>query len=330
MFEVDPNLWLQAFHAGWFAEWMRVMSWLGEEWFYMPAMLVLLFGIRLRPAMGVLLALVLVGAATDGLKQGFGLPRPSEVDARVLDKGESGRSLVADGGADGFWELPAPEAIAAARARPEPDYGFVSGHTSAATVLVLAIALFFSVRNPWGWAFVAAWPLLMGISRMYLGRHFLGDVVGGLVVGVIGAIAAFAFLRRVREAGPGRRAWSLLATAMAVATAACLLPWVDPGSAGAVAGTLLCIGMLQWTGYPNDDAGLPRRFVRMALAFVIGYGVSHLLDAAYLAGGWPERHAMAFVFAIAGYAASILGTVALARACRLYPAPAPAAVQASA
>ena len=328
MFEVEPNLWLQAFHADWFAGWMRAMSWLGKDWFYMPAMLLLLFGVRLRPAMGVLLALVLTGATTDGLKQGFGLPRPSEVDARVLDDGESGHFLVADGGAGGFWELPAPQAIAAARARPEPDYGFVSGHTSAATVLVLAIALFFGVRNPWGWAFVVSWPLLMGISRMYLGRHFLGDVIGGLAVGVIGAIAACAFLRRVREAGPGKRTWSLLAAAMGAAAAASLLPWVDPGSAGAVAGTLLCIGMLQWTGYPDDDAGLPRRFTRVALAFVIGYGTSHLLDAAYAAGGWPERHAMAFVFAIVGYAAAILGTVAVARACRLYPAP--IAVRASA
>ena len=327
MFEVESNLWLQAFHAGWFAEWMRVMSWLGEEWFYMPAMLVLLFGIRLRPAMGVLLALVLVGAATDGLKQGFGLPRPSEVDARVLDKGESDHFLVADGGAGGFWELPAPEAVAAARAQPEPDYGFVSGHTSAATVLVLAIALSFGLRNPWGWAFVAVWPLLMGISRMYLGRHFLGDVVGGLAVGVIGALAVCTFLRRVQEAESGKRTWNLLAAAMSATVAACLLPWVDPRSAGAVAGTLLCIGVLQWTGYPSDEAGLPRRFARVVLAFVIGYGLSHLLDAAYLAGGWPERHAMAFVFAIAGYAASILGTVAVVRVCRLYPAP--RAVQAS-
>ena len=228
MFEVESNLWLQAFHAGWFAEWMRVMSWLGEEWFYMPAMLVLLFGIRLRPAMGVLLALVLVGAATDGLKQGFGLPRPSEVDARVLDKGESDHFLVADGGAGGFWELPAPEAVAAARAQPEPDYGFVSGHTSAATVLVLAIALSFGLRNPWGWAFVAVWPLLMGISRMYLGRHFLGDVVGGLAVGVIGAFAVCTFLRRVQEAESGKRTWNLLAAAMSATVAACLLPWVDP------------------------------------------------------------------------------------------------------
>lgn len=328
MFEVESILWLQQFSAPWFDGLMRFMSWIGEAWFYMPAILVLLFGIRLRPGMGVLLALILVAFATEGFKQGFGLPRPSEVDARVLYNGESGRHLVADGAADGFWGLPSDEAIAAKRARHDPSYGFVSGHTSAALAFALALALFFAARRRWIWALVAAWPLLMGLSRMYLGRHFLADVLGGLAVGAAGVLLALALMRRLQA--PGAQAWrswtAALAGACALAVAAWWLPWIDPGMAGELAGTLLCIGALMRIGWPDDDSGLARRAARVACALVIGYGATWLLEAAYAAGGWPERHAAAFFFAAAGFVAVILGTALTARRLGLYrrPEPAPA------
>ena len=179
MFETDPNVWLQSFTAAWFFWIMGALSTIGQSWFYMPAILLLAFGVKLRPTMALLLALLLVGTATTALKHGFGLPRPSEVDARVLDKGRSGRHLVADGAAKAFLALPSDEAIAAARAQEERDFGFVSGHTSAAAAFALSIPLFFGLRRRWIWVAALAWPVLMGISRMYLGRHFLADVLGG-------------------------------------------------------------------------------------------------------------------------------------------------------
>ena len=91
MFETDPNVWLQSFTAAWFFWIMGALSTIGQSWFYMPAILLLAFGVKLRPTMALLLALLLVGTATTALKHGFGLPRPSEVDARVLDKGRSDR-----------------------------------------------------------------------------------------------------------------------------------------------------------------------------------------------------------------------------------------------
>ncbi len=327
MFEVDPILWLQQFQAPWFDALMRFMSWIGEAWFYMPAILVLLFGIRLRPGMGVLLALVLTAFVTEGFKQGFGLPRPSEVDARVLYEGKSGRHLVADGAADHFWGLPSDEAITAKRETRDPSYGFVSGHTSAALAIVLALALFFRARAVWIWGLVVAWPLLMGLSRMYLGRHFLADVIGGLVVGTAVAVLAWAFMGRLQASGT--RAWrswtiALVATCM-LAAAAWTVPWIDPGQAGEVTGTLLCIGGLMRLGWPDDATGLARRTGRVACALVVGYGATSLLEAAYAAAGWPERHAAAFFFSAAGFVIALLGTVFVARWLGLYrPLPAEA------
>ena len=324
MFEAEPILWLQQIQAPWFDALMRFMSWIGEAWFYMPAILVLLFGIRLRPGMGVLLALVLAVFVTEGFKQGFGLPRPSEVDARVLYEGESGRHLVADGAAEHFWGLPSDEAITAKRATRDPSYGFVSGHTSAALALVLALAMFFRARATWIWGLVAAWPLLMGLSRMYLGRHFLADVIGGLAVGVAAAALAWALMERLQTPGArARRSWviALLATCM-LAAASWLVPWIDPGKAGEVAGTLLCIGGLMWLGWPDDDASLVRRAGRVLCALLVGYGATWLLEAAYVAAGWPERHAAAFFFAAAGFVAALLGSVVINLRLGLYqPSP---------
>jgi len=323
MFESDPILWLQQFSAPWFDAAMHFLSWIGEAWFYTPAVLILLFATRLRPGMGVLLALLLAAFATEGFKQGFGMPRPSEVDARVLYKGESGLHLVADGAADGFWALPMDEAIAAKRGTRDPSYGFVSGHTSAATALALALALFFGARRWWIWALALAWPLLMGLSRMYLGQHFLADVLGGLAVGVAVVLVARALMRKFQAPWPrARRTWMLaVAGVCTLAVAAVWVPWIDPAIAGDVTGALLGIGALMRFGWPDGDTGWLRRSARVFVALTVGYTTIWLLATAYAATGWPDRHPGAFVFGAGGIAAALLGSILISLRLGLYRAP---------
>lgn len=323
MFQSHPILWLQQFSAPWFDALMRLLSWVGEEWFYIPAVLILVFGTRLRPGMGVLLALLLVGFATEGFKQGFGLPRPSEVDAQVLYKGESGRHLVADGAADTFWGLPSDDAIAAKRATPDPSFGFVSGHTSAATALALGLALFFGARRRWVWALAVAWPLLMGLSRMYLGRHFLADVLGGLAVGLAGVLLARALMHRFQATWPrARRTWmAAFGGVCMLAIGALWVPWIDPAIAGDLAGVLLCIGALTRFGWPDGDTGWLRRVARVLVGLASGYAAIWLLESAYAATGWPDRHAGAFVFGVGGFTAALLGAVFACRLLGLYGPP---------
>lgn len=98
------------------------------------------------------------------------------------------------------------------------------------------MALLLRARRACVWGLVVAWPLLMGLSRMYLGRHFLADVLGGPVVGVVGALLAVAFMRRLEAGGQGAwRAWLLgLAGTIGLALASGFVPWLDPGHAGGV------------------------------------------------------------------------------------------------
>ena len=70
-----------------------------------------------------------------------------------------------------------------------PDYSFPSGHTMNALVLYLAIALVMWVTLGRRFGSIAVLVALgiaiaVGVSRIYLGYHYLSDVVGGLAAGI--------------------------------------------------------------------------------------------------------------------------------------------------
>ncbi|MBG8556033.1 phosphatase PAP2 family protein [Hymenobacter guriensis] len=96
--------------------------------------------------------------------------------------------LVAVGGA-GLLNLFAKLLLARARPdfwvsiAPETSYSFPSGHAMAATALALTLGiLLWPTRGRWVAVVLgAAWALLMGWSRMYLGVHFPSDVLAGWV-----------------------------------------------------------------------------------------------------------------------------------------------------
>ena len=60
---------------------------------------------------------------------------------------------------------------------------FPSGHTFEAFAFSTAVALLF--KNPWLRIFIFTWAVLVGISRMILGMHYISDVIGGVILGVL-------------------------------------------------------------------------------------------------------------------------------------------------
>jgi undecaprenyl-diphosphatase len=79
-------------------------------------------------------------------------------------------------------------------------YGFFSAH--AANALGLAVSSYIGLRtymsdrtrkSPWwikaygGWMFF--WATMVGISRVFVGRHYLGDVLAGFLVGAAAGMA---------------------------------------------------------------------------------------------------------------------------------------------
>ena len=66
-------------------------------------------------------------------------------------------------------------------------FGIPSGHVQNVTVVFLLLAA--TVRRTWVWLAVFLFILLMGLSRLYLGVHFLQDIAIGFAVGLIILIA---------------------------------------------------------------------------------------------------------------------------------------------
>ena len=60
---------------------------------------------------------------------------------------------------------------------------FPSGHTFEAFAFATAVVLQF--KNPWLKYVIFLWAVLVGLSRMVLGMHYLSDVLGGLIFGIL-------------------------------------------------------------------------------------------------------------------------------------------------
>lgn len=87
--------------------------------------------------------------------------------------------------------------LAFARQRPSFDdplvilstYSFPSGHTVSSTLFYGTLAAFLTPRVPWSaraglWFAALAFVTLVAFSRVYLGAHYLTDVVAGFAEGV--------------------------------------------------------------------------------------------------------------------------------------------------
>ena len=71
------------------------------------------------------------------------------------------------------------------RISPSDRFSFPSGHTAAAFVIATLIAHFFPILT----VPVSIWAMLVGVSRIYLGVHYPTDILAGLVIGIICALA---------------------------------------------------------------------------------------------------------------------------------------------
>ncbi|NCP87552.1 MAG: phosphoesterase PA-phosphatase [Anaerolineae bacterium CG_4_9_14_3_um_filter_57_17] len=137
---------------------MKFFSFLGSEQFYLFILPALYWSVDTALGLRVGAVLLLNVGVNDIFKLALHAPRP-------------------------YWFDPAVRPISA-----ETSFGAPSGHAQLSAGVWGALAA--SIRKPWGWALAVALTFLIGFSRIYLGVHFLHDVVlgwalGALVLGVV-------------------------------------------------------------------------------------------------------------------------------------------------
>lgn len=89
----------------------------------------------------------------------------------------------------------------------ESSYSFMSGH--AANSFGLATFAFLLIRNRAFTISIIIWGIVNCYSRIYLGVHYPGDIIAGIIVGVLAGILVYRFYeflsRKMRNVG--NREW---------------------------------------------------------------------------------------------------------------------------
>jgi undecaprenyl-diphosphatase len=75
-------------------------------------------------------------------------------------------------------------------------FGFISGHATNSFGLALFISLLF--KNRWVTIPLFVWAVLNSYSRIYLGVHFISDIVAGAIVGSLLALLLYELYVQVR------------------------------------------------------------------------------------------------------------------------------------
>ena len=189
MFQTEPVVYLQSLGGEWLTTLMSWVTLLGYTEYQIPLVIVIALGFSLRKGILLIHMMNWNGVLTGFAKEYFALPRPPAVDSAVqhMGTGIANTSPFAGRGASGFWSLLDSDIVQHSRSTADASWGFPSGHVSSTTTVWGGICALFRFTPPRVVAVTLI--VLMSLSRMYLGRHFLADVIGGLVLGgaVVGA-----------------------------------------------------------------------------------------------------------------------------------------------
>lgn len=186
LIEIDQS-WLLAINGAHCAWMDQVMWYISQAWVWIPlyALLIGLLVWRFGWKWGLVYTLALVAAVglsdwvSSGLiKHWVCRPRPTHEPAL------EGLVHVVNGYVGGA-------------------YGFVSSHAANTMSLAVLFGLIWNKINHLGW-WLLTYVVVNCYSRMYLGVHYPGDILGGLVVGTVIALLVYVLLNQVERARKSR------------------------------------------------------------------------------------------------------------------------------
>jgi len=331
MFQTELILYLQSLASDGLTGFMNSVTSLGDDKILAVILLFIIFGISFRKGMLLFQIFMWTLLITGGAKEIFDLPRPPFVNANIhnLQHDEVSLSPFTSAGSETFFGAIDPQVVTAFRHQGSENLGFPSGHVSSVVALWGGIALLFKKRIFYWVAPVLI--ILVALSRMYLGRHFLGDVLGGIAVGVtVLAIAYFIFDRwdfackLFERANLGFTAQlpNVLIYAFLLVIPlflGILSPSVLGKGAGYLVGANSALVLIVLRGFPDEVYNLLKRAARLVLGFVLYFGAYGLAELIFeITGLEAVAFLDEFVKAALLIFVSIYGTVTLGQKFGLY------------
>jgi membrane-associated phospholipid phosphatase len=145
------------------------------------------------------------------------------------------------------------------------NYGTPSGHAQNAGTLYSWIAA--KVKTWWMILGSAILIIIIGISRVYLGVHFLGDVLLGWVIGILFGLVAFYFEDQITDFASGIKSnyWYLLLfiIGFGLVLMSSILPYPPGDNFGAYGGLTMGVAVAfplekRYVGFSTESQNLQR------------------------------------------------------------------------
>ncbi|MCK4766095.1 MAG: phosphatase PAP2 family protein [Candidatus Aminicenantes bacterium] len=287
MFQTEIIIWLQSFASDFLTVFFKFFTGIGRGNATVPIVVAIMFGVNFR--FGFLLAHAVVwnGLITDFLKNFFALPRPANVDSNVLlpEKGYPNPTTFESMGAKSFFGKLPGEVVEHLRVHRIDSWGFPSGHAGNAVTLWGSLALHF--KKTWVRAAAIIFIICITLSRMYLGRHFLADVLGGLFIGVSVTIVFYKFvfkneklwvyLFEEKKIGLDRKSLIFTGYFLLLPLLLFFLPHVNPRVTAVLLGLNISFILLRFRGLPEESGGILKRIARVLISAVLFFGMLFLL-----------------------------------------------------
>jgi membrane-associated phospholipid phosphatase len=287
MFQTEVIIFIQSFASEIWTFFFKFWTEIGYMRSIILILAIILFGISYRVGFILMQAMSLNGLLTLYLKELVALPRPYAVDltVRLLGTDLPNPTLFESMGAKSFFGTLPEDVVSTLRNNPLGSWGFPSGHTSNA--MTLGGLIFMVFKKTWLRVVAAAMIFFIPLSRIYLGQHFLADIMGGYIIGLLMVLIFYNFVYKsdwIRGLFETRNRLCLDLRTVGLLFYLLVLPFllliILQINSEAVSGFLgLNLGFFfVWIrGIPNDVGTAKQRILRVLIAFATYYGTNLVL-----------------------------------------------------